>query len=598
MSNTQIHELNEALASPAARRFRVPLGVVVAVIYALLVLLMWGPLGWKQGLPYETGFPVVSQSAPWWYGLIIWGDALRPYTSLFYQLSYVLSVGLGITGSFLTYQLVYAALWFGRGWLVFLIFRRLLARYPLFAFVVGALVICHASDHALEWVGQMNQFGMIFWMCLSVYLLVGALDARRWWAAGLWLLGAMAACHLALWSYESELFIICLAPLLLVTMRYGLSRRTAALVLLYWIVPLIYVGLSAQRYFGAAGTGSYQESVLRHDFTAAAIAGDWGFNIDTSLRFWKWGSGMPHSPYYQPAVGWIAGGAAALVFILGVLLVRRRSAQEEPATGDPADPLGEGESRSTRRRSAPLPSFAKLLKVLAAGILLLVLSFPAYLILSSSRMVWRTQFLSGIGGAMVFAALLGLIAVILRYRPWRLGVVAVGGAAVVFCAAWASYQMADFHYGVWERHRRTIAQVLQVAPRVRANTIVVLLGIPKAADPFGDTMWCDMAIRLAYPSRVVAGTYYYKDGTEPPGRGLQVVDGKWKWDGKGYPPLIREAPLSDMILVQTDPAAAPRLLDKVPAFMTGDPAAQAQYHPQALIYGHKPVKMARLRYIR
>jgi hypothetical protein len=62
--------------------------------------------------------------------------------------------------------------------------------------------------------------------------------------------------------------------------------------------------------------------------------------------------------------------------------------------------------------------------------------------------------------------------------------------------------------------------------------------------------------------------------------------------------LIREAPLSDMILVQTDPAGAPRLLDKVPAFMTGDPAAQAQYHPRALIYGHKPVKMARLRYIR
>jgi hypothetical protein len=254
-----------------------------------------------------------------------------------------------------------------------------------------------------------------------------------------------------------------------------------------------------------------------------------------------------------------------------------------------------------RRRpesASVLPSFGKLLKVLIAGALVLVFSFPAYLILSSSRMVWRTQFLSGLGAAMVLASLAAMLALILRYRPWRLGILGLGGAAVVFYAASASYVMADFHYGIWERHRRTIAQVLQVAPRVRADTIVVLLGIPKDADPFGDSMWCDMAIRLAYPSRTVAGTYYYKDGTEPPGRGLQVVDGKWKWDGKGYPPLMRQAPLSDTVIIQIDPAGTPRLLDKVPAFMTSDPAAQAQYHPRQRIFGHKPVKMARLRYIR
>jgi hypothetical protein len=237
-------------------------------------------------------------------------------------------------------------------------------------------------------------------------------------------------------------------------------------------------------------------------------------------------------------------------------------------------------------------------KVLLAGVLVLVLSFPAYLILSSSRMLWRTQFLSGVGAAMVFAGLLGLIAVIVRYRPWRLGVLGVGGAAVVFYAASASYVMADFHYGVWERHRQTIVQVLQVAPRVRADTIVVLLGIPKTADPFGDNMWCDMALRLAYPERTVAGVYYFKDGSEPPGRGLQVVNGRWKWDGKGYPPLIREGSLADTIIIQTDLGGQPRLLDKVPPLITTDPAALAQYQPRARIYGHKPVKMARLRYIR
>jgi hypothetical protein len=123
----------------------------------------------------------------------------------------------------------------------------------------------------------------------------------------LWLIGAMAAGHLALWSYESELFIICLAPLLLVTMRYGLSRRTAAIVLIYWIVPLVYVGLTAQRYFGAAGAGSYQESVLRHDFTPMAIAADWD---STSTRACVSGSG-DRACRIHPTIGRRRGSRSA-----------------------------------------------------------------------------------------------------------------------------------------------------------------------------------------------------------------------------------------------------------------------------------------------
>ena len=43
--------------------------------------------------------------------------------------------------------------------------------------MVGALVVVHASDGALQWVGQMNQFGFIFWMLLAFYALTFAADA-------------------------------------------------------------------------------------------------------------------------------------------------------------------------------------------------------------------------------------------------------------------------------------------------------------------------------------------------------------------------------------------------------------------------------------
>jgi hypothetical protein len=43
--------------------------------------------------------------------------------------------------------------------------------------VAGALVIVHSSDGALQWVGQMNQFGFIFWMLLAFYLLTRAVGA-------------------------------------------------------------------------------------------------------------------------------------------------------------------------------------------------------------------------------------------------------------------------------------------------------------------------------------------------------------------------------------------------------------------------------------
>jgi hypothetical protein len=57
-----------------------------------------------------------------------------------------------------------------------------------------------------------------------------------------------------------------------------------------------------------------------------------------------------------------------------------------------------------------------------------------------------------------------------------------------------------------------MAQVLEIAPRLKPGTQVILINVPKDNDPFlEDNMWFDMALHLAYPGTRVSGKYVYDD---------------------------------------------------------------------------------------
>src|SRR5438128_5017358 len=145
------------------------IAVTAAVAYLLLVAIMWGPFNLYSGMPGETSFPYMSRTQGTFGGFLYRYDPLRIHTNTFYHLSYVLGEILGIGGSYVPYQIVYAALWWARGCLMFLLVRRFVPQHQLVAYVAGALTIAHASDRSLQWIGQMNQFGFIFWMMLAFY---------------------------------------------------------------------------------------------------------------------------------------------------------------------------------------------------------------------------------------------------------------------------------------------------------------------------------------------------------------------------------------------------------------------------------------------
>lgn len=539
-------------------RIAVPPIVIVATAYLLLVLIMWLPFNLCSGMPYETTFLYNSETLPFWDGFFYRADPLRIHTNTFYHLSYALGEISGMAGSFVPFQVVYAILWWARGLLGFLIARCLLPEYPVMSFSVGAFVILHASDGALQWVGQLNQFGFLFWMMLAFYLFLESL--RRSKESTAWcFIGAATVCqYMSLWSYESQLFVILLAPACLLAIPHYRSVRYWRAMSAWYIVPVVYVALTVKRYMEARGQ-TYQESILRTDWSIASLASDLFFNMGASLQFWKWDDSVQSylGDERLTALVLLAGALYGVGVWYLVIVTERKDV-----------------------RTRMIPDAYVLWAALGAGLLFLAASFPAYLILSSARGLWRTQFLSGIGAALVLAAAIALVARAVEQRRKGALVMALLGAVVVSFGAHAALGKSRFHRFIWERHRVVMNELLEVAPTVRGDTLFILTNVSKDSDPFGHNMWFDFALRLAYPGREVAGVYFYEDHSGGPGNNMRLDGGKWVWDGTQMPPKVREIEAGNTLVIRYDAKGQGQLLKFPPpgiaALSTLQPAADLE----------------------
>jgi len=548
-----------AVSAPKVRSF-LPLALAGSA-YTALVLIMWGAFNPASGLGYETAFPYMSESGPfWWSGFLYTADPLRIHTNTFYHLSYLFSVVLGIRGSYLPYQIVYALLWWGRGLLVFLLLRRFAGAGVLIPYVAGALVIVHSSDGALQWIGQMNQFGFIFWMLLAVYLLTQSVSASNPRTTFGLLIAACFFEYMSLWSYESQLLIILAYPLALLWLRPG-WRKWCLLAAGWYVMPGIYLLITIRKYLSAGG-GTYQESVLRTGWSAISLASDWWFNIASSLEFWSW----RREPNTSESLTTLLSIIAALAFVAGGLTLLR----------------------IVRRRNGPDPfpaAYPTWWGLLAAGSVVLALSFPVYLLLASARGLWRTQFLSGIGSGLVWTAVLGLISIALRRKPARSVALLVLGSVIVYFGTESAIAKGALHRRIWERHRAVIVEILRLAPSVKPGTVIVLTGVPKNDDPFGHNMWLDFAIRLCYPGIPVAGVYYYADGTPSPGNNMEAAGDSWKMLAIGMPTIVHESSLANTVVIEWHPSGPAQLAKSFPEFICHTSCAGELYNPMTVITG-------------
>lgn len=563
--------------------------IQVIVSYVTLVVAMWAWYGLQNGLPYETLFVYVSQfrSQTGTYLLgFLYQDPLRLFLSTFYHLSYLLSILIGQEGSFITYQIVYAVLWFGRGFLAFLIIRRLFPDQFLLAYLVGVFVIVHAADGALNWVGQLNQFGFIFLMLLSFYLFINSIESKDPKYRILSATGAIIASFWSLWSYESQILLILFFPITFFIFFTEREFNNLKLVIAYYIVPIIYLLGSAFRYVSAGGS-TYQESVLRTDFSISIIFADLLANMKHSLAFWGWAQNLDLNTPMSVVLVCVLGAIAAVVF----------GASGAASQGRDAD-LG----------------VRQILLLFGLGLGFLMLSYPAYLLLEEARSHWRTQFLSGFGTAILLAGFAAVSVKPVLNAKLRSGLMLAFGVLVVGFGTIASLKTANYHYEVWNRHRNVIAEILKVAPRLIPETVLVLKGVSKYTDAgehivgynmwfdavLGHNMWFDIALRLAYPETLVAGIYRYTDGAPAPGSNMIISNGKWRWTGSGFPTLLRTAPVDHTLVIELDETGHARVARKLPPDIAtsrealGD--AQAVYDPSKVILSGPPSPLAVRRY--
>jgi hypothetical protein len=515
---------------------------------------MWGMFAFDRGLPYETGFPVACQKSL--HDCLVYGDTLRPYNSLFLGLGHVLGKG---NGSYATYQLLYGFLWWGRGVLTFLIIRRIWSTYPLFAFLIGALVIVHASDGALNWIGQLHQFGFMFCLVLAVYLLLESWLVPKPSLAIFFLMASLLPLYICLWTYESPYVLILSAPVILFAVRPKISRRLVATTAIWYIIPGIYGYLQFQKYW-IAKASNYQTSILRPDMNLVAILHDLLLHMEHSLQFWRWATTL--SPYGIAVLAPAIAGLCVVAFIIGAHLLL------------PSGLLG-----------AKTPPTAHLLVSFSIGLMILILSFPVYLLLAGNAIFWRTQMLSSFGSAIVLISGLVVVTHLIPKPKFRAVLAVAACSVIIFHGVRAGVFFQGFHEYRWQIHRNLMSQISHLIPNVENHTLILLTNLPKAyeRDPFGATLWFDFPIQLLYPDKDVVGYFLDENGAHPTDNPWNFTAEGMTWQKKGMIQKVDQVSYRQIIVLRYQPNDTISLLEEFPVDILPQPFDTSTYAPHSRI---------------
>jgi len=545
--------------------------LLAALCFLPLVILMWAPSIATSGMPYETEFVYSSDSDGPLAGFFYWPFLLRLHIRFFFHLSWLIGEALGISGSYVPYTAMYAALWWFRGLVVFMLLERFLPAWPAFRFLAGALVIFHAADRSLLWIGQMNQQGFLLWILLSFSCLVAAYQSPDPLRRAACMLGGMFFQHLTLWTYESPIFVICAAPLLLLPLRPKRNqwiRFTAA----WAIVPATYAALTLRLYMVATNI-DYQSSMLRKDLTAANLTVDFFYNLWHTLNFWRWQDVSANQ--FAPQGLFYLVTLSAVFFFAGLALFA---------------------VRQFRAQGAVLPAPRSLLAVAAAGLLYCAFSFPPYLILEDARTAWRTLLLSGPGAMVALAAGIALLAGRLPGRRLPLAAAILLALPAGLFGAKAALHFGAAHRHRWEIQRVVVAGIINAAPRLQPYTLVFLLNMPKQGDPFGENLWFDKVFRLYNPGVPVAGAYFHEDGTPSVDNHWAIENGEWVWKRPRQPQMFERTCLQNTLLIDYS-GGHPRVLNQwTPAPFAGPELTNVHYNPALRIIPEPPVPQAVRRY--
>lgn len=154
----------------------------------------------------------------------------RPVIGVLNQLTYLLS-----PDSFISHHLILITTLFLKGFIVLLIFRRLLPDDRLLGYMSALLLVFYPSDPAIVSIRVIHTHLAIVFILLSIYSLIAYYQTSRWIFVGLmWMSQALAGLTIEI-GYPLFFF----TPLIILILEKRISRRFILLTILFYIVPAI-----------------------------------------------------------------------------------------------------------------------------------------------------------------------------------------------------------------------------------------------------------------------------------------------------------------------------------------------------------------------
>lgn len=409
------------------------------IVIVIVVTFLWAPFGLKKTIGlFEEWIPLNFPTQPLHLAYTV--EPTRPFAFAPFILAQSLT-----PSSLVGQNLLMMFIFVGKGVMVYKILRRLVPKTQLFPFLAAMLYVIYPADTGLMTFRAMNiHFAILLSLIELDLLLLEWQHPQRWHWALIWPLHVVA-----LLTYEIIFVVIYAAPVLLVWMQKGLSRRVVRMAAVWLSVPTILALRTA--YYIGIGDAHYVtttvDSGTQSDLTAKLVTQ----SLTTLYRrhvvawFEAFDQTRLHSPYLIYAL--ISG------LVVGVLVWQHWSTDHRHHT-----PLG----------------WRPALGMIIGGLMLMTISFAPYLLTPYRLTTFRVFYLSSLGAAIVLAAGLGLGLNLLR-RWGQVPAAAIAGFLVVL-ASMNVFNQQVFLVNASASVERLLGGIIEQAPYIpRDNTVIVFV---------------------------------------------------------------------------------------------------------------------------
>jgi len=411
----------------------------------VLVIVLWLPFGIKvTGLMEEWMSlhdieKVVRTGQAQDYSLVMTaGDQrLRPLGELAPILSYRLT-----PDSFTGFNLVMMLLFIGKGFVLYLIMRRLTRGNKVYSLLVALLFVVFPADSGLFTFRAINIHAGVLEYLLAVYFLLEFVQSRRWW----WLIGAWVVAIYALLTYEIAYPLVFVTPLLLIIQEGRFTKQIVWESILWYLAPLVTILYVAVEFTQGS---SYQGWLLQHSgLNQSSVLGDMAASMVNAyyrhfVGGWLEALGQLGTPYLVLSLAMLT-----LILVIGLRMIRIKADSDAEV----------GKQRYW------------ILALIGFG--LIGLGYAPYLVTPYRQLDWRVYYYSSIGGAICIGSLIYLFFLYTKLRP----IVFVGVMSVLIgLATLHSLNQHEYYADLGVTQQELLYGIVEQVPHLKSAAPIVVV---------------------------------------------------------------------------------------------------------------------------